>query len=198
MTYQFPTAPAQGEIAQLPSGHKYQFNNGRWRVYSGNLPTNVQPVVIQLPPIYATTPPPIQDNPFWLDTVNDVLHVKTPDGAGGFTWEIIGGGSVDLASIRAEFAAADAVVLQSANQHSDGLDATLRQDTNTAIANTLSTANGYTDTREAAIRADMSSAPIESETPPTLPNSNPFWYKPSTSVMHYQYNDGNSTQWIEI
>lgn len=45
---------------------------------------------------------------------------------------------------------------------------------------------------------NMLNPPIESETPPALPNSNPFWFKMSTQTLHYQYNDGDSSQWIEV
>lgn len=47
-------------------------------------------------------------------------------------------------------------------------------------------------------RVNLSRPPIEQDTPPALPNTNPFWFKTSTAVMHYQYNDGDSTQWVAI
>jgi len=39
---------------------------------------------------------------------------------------------------------------------------------------------------------------IESATPPALPNAKKYWFNTTTGRMHYQYNDGDSVQWVEI
>lgn len=41
-------------------------------------------------------------------------------------------------------------------------------------------------------------APIQSETEPVLPNSNPLWFKPSTSELFCQYNNGEVTEWVAV
>lgn len=142
MTYQFTENPVQGQIDVLPNGRKFQFNNGRWEIFTNTLPLNVAPVVTVVPPIVAADAPALPNpNPLWFNTTNGVLYIQ--DTAGSETvW------------VRCM--------------------------------------------PEVVIPGPTAVPPLESETPPALPNANPFWFKPSTSILHYQYNDGNSTQWVEI
>lgn len=36
------------------------------------------------------------------------------------------------------------------------------------------------------------------DTAPALPNSMPFWFDPTTLALFFQYDDGDTVQWVEI
>lgn len=41
-------------------------------------------------------------------------------------------------------------------------------------------------------------AVTQSDTAPTIPHANPLWLNSLTLSMYYQYNDGTSTQWVDV
>jgi hypothetical protein len=40
--------------------------------------------------------------------------------------------------------------------------------------------------------------PAVSPTPPEFPSLHALWFNPETSTMHFQYDDGDSVQWVAI
>lgn len=184
MAYQFTQNPVQGTVDVLPNGRKFQFNAGKWDLYTSTLPMNVSPVINATPPIEAAEAPALPNgNKYWFNTATGELNYQY-NGA----WVSLGsggaGGSLDVvtpleAATAPDFPCTSLYWFDTSSskmyyQHNGAWLPVIPNQTPTPVA------------------------PLESETPPTLPNANPFWFKPSTSVLHYQYSDGNSIQWVEI
>lgn len=190
MAYQFTENPTQGLVDILPNGRKFQFNAGKWDLYTSTLPQNVSPVINATPPIEAAVAPALPNaNMYWFDTANGIMHYQY-DGAWVAMASGTGGSSTPVPPIVAESAPA----LPNTNplwfNPAEGV---------LYVQKVVGEVRSWERcVPEVVIPAPTAVAPLESESPPVLPNGNPFWFKPSTSVLHYQYNDGNSTQWVEI
>lgn len=77
MAHQFTQNPAQGQVDVLANGRKFQFNAGRWEIFTNTLPLNVAPVVMTVPPIVSMDAPALPNsNPFWIEQGTNVLYVQ--------------------------------------------------------------------------------------------------------------------------
>jgi hypothetical protein len=84
MAHQFVQNPAQGQLDTLSNGRVFQFNGGKWDLFTNTLPQNVSPSisVIPNPPIVSDTAPALPNaNPFWFKSTENALYLqKTVNG----------------------------------------------------------------------------------------------------------------------
>jgi len=85
MTIRFPSAPIEGQIFNLTAERKYQYNNGRWKLFSNNLPQTSETSNLQRPIHSETAPVSPSPNKLWLKLPEKRLYYEYYDGA-TYSW----------------------------------------------------------------------------------------------------------------
>lgn len=85
MTIQFPASPVQGQIFNLTPEKKYQYNNGRWKIFTNNLPLTAESSSLQRPVHSEEAPASPSANKLWLKLPEMRLHYEYFDGE-NYSW----------------------------------------------------------------------------------------------------------------
>lgn len=80
MSIRFPSAPVQGQIYNFTPERKYQYDNGRWKLFSNNLPQTAETSSLQRPIHSETAPSSPSANKLWLKLPEKRLHYEYFDG----------------------------------------------------------------------------------------------------------------------
>lgn len=80
MAIQFPSSPFEGQIFNLTAERKYIFENGRWKLFSNNLPQTAETSSLQRPIHSETTPVSPSPNKLWLKLPEKRLYYEYFDG----------------------------------------------------------------------------------------------------------------------
>lgn len=174
-----PSNAANGDIFPVSGSRRLQFQGGVWKIYvNAPEPTSNQAYPFK-PPLVSDTPPALpNNNPFWINTVENALYFEKVVGT-TYTWEK----SYVLPSLLPVYSE-DAPAFPCTNPFwiKTSTGALYFQRTVGEITSWV-----LTDTPQTIV--------VTSDTAPALPNATPFWFQGTTGVLYYQKTISGTTTW---